>query len=188
LRELRGAEIALDFSEFASNLASIHVVGVFDKPAGAMAGPAVKLLAGLLIGLVSVAYAAFGAENWPGTTSLGFAVIVAASAFPAKTITDVIAIAKQKPKSNSAEAGLAVLQIDSWICIMTSGGTPAPIIARLDGEVAKALALPEVRAAFAKPGIEIFYMNSRELGKFLRSEAARFSSLLKQSRVLKPPQ
>ena len=83
----------------------------------------------------------------------------------------------------SAEAGLPELQIDAWICIMTTGGTPAPIIARLDQEIAKALALPEVRDAFAKQGVEIFHMGPDELGQFLQSEAARFSSLLKHSRV-----
>jgi tripartite-type tricarboxylate transporter receptor subunit TctC len=83
----------------------------------------------------------------------------------------------------SAEAGLPELQIDNWICIMGTGGTPAPIIARLDDEIAKALALPEVRDAFAKQGVEIFYMNSERLGEFLHAEATRFSSLLEHSRV-----
>jgi tripartite-type tricarboxylate transporter receptor subunit TctC len=88
----------------------------------------------------------------------------------------------------SAEAGLPELQIDSWICIMTTGGTPAPIIARLDAAIAKVLTLPEVREAFAKQGVEAFYMNSQQLGEFLRAEATRFSSLLKHSPMLKPPQ
>jgi tripartite-type tricarboxylate transporter receptor subunit TctC len=87
----------------------------------------------------------------------------------------------------SAEAGSSELPIDSWICIMTTGGTPAPIIARLDGEFAKAFAVPEIRDAFDKPGIEIFYVNSQELKEFSRSEARRFSNLLKHSRVVKPP-
>jgi tripartite-type tricarboxylate transporter receptor subunit TctC len=87
----------------------------------------------------------------------------------------------------SAEAGLPELQIDSWICFMTTGGTPAPIIARLNAEIAKALAQPEVRDAFAKQGVDIFYMNSEQLGRFLHSEAARFSSLLKHSRIVKMP-
>jgi tripartite-type tricarboxylate transporter receptor subunit TctC len=84
---------------------------------------------------------------------------------------------------SSVEAGLPELQIDNWICIMGTGGTPAPIIARLDEEIAKALALPEVRDAFTKQGVEIFYMNSQQLGEFLHAEAARFSSLLEHSRV-----
>lgn len=194
-------------------------------------------------------------------------LLVAAPAFPAKTITDVVNIAKQKPKSVSiaiapigtanhlgaemlaqygdidltvvpydaapqalpdlmtnrvdlevaniswalpqirngtlkalavlspersplapaiptaAEAGMPNLLIDAWICIMTTGGTPTPIITRLDAEIAKVLALPEVRNAFAKQGIEVLHMGPDELGKFLDSEAARFSNLLKHSRV-----
>jgi tripartite-type tricarboxylate transporter receptor subunit TctC len=86
-------------------------------------------------------------------------------------------------RSSSVEAGLPELQMDSWICIMGTGGTPAPIIARLDEEIAKALAVPEVHDAFTKQGVEIFYMNSEQLGKFLHSEANRFSGLLKHSRV-----
>lgn len=194
-------------------------------------------------------------------------LLVASPAFPAKNITDVIAIAKQKPKSvsiaisvigspnqlaaemlaqysdsdlifvpyesnikaipdliagrvdlavatmplllpqvrngalralavtspqrssfapdvpTSAEAGLSQLQIDSWICFMTTGGTPAPTIARLDSEIAKALALPQVHDAFAKQGVDIFYMDSKHLGKFLHEEAGRFRGLLAHSQV-----
>jgi tripartite-type tricarboxylate transporter receptor subunit TctC len=83
----------------------------------------------------------------------------------------------------SAEAGLPGLQIDAWIAFMTTGGTPAPIIARLDEEIAKALMQPEVLEAFAKQGVEIMHMGPDELGKFLKSEAARYSGLLKNSRV-----
>jgi tripartite-type tricarboxylate transporter receptor subunit TctC len=87
----------------------------------------------------------------------------------------------------AAEAGLPELQIDGWLCFMGTGGTPAPIVARLDEEIAKALAQPEVRDAFAKQGVDIFHMNPDELGKFLRSEAARFSGLLEHSRVKGAP-
>jgi tripartite-type tricarboxylate transporter receptor subunit TctC len=83
----------------------------------------------------------------------------------------------------AAEAGLAALQIDGWICAMVTGGTPAPIVARLDGEIAKALAVPEVRDTFAKQGVDIAPMNPNQLGAFLQAEAARFRSLLKNSRV-----
>jgi tripartite-type tricarboxylate transporter receptor subunit TctC len=84
---------------------------------------------------------------------------------------------------SSVEAGLPELQIDNWICIMGTGGTPTPIITRLDEEVAKVLALPEVRDAFAKQGVEIYHMGPQQLSEFLQSEAARFSSLLQHSQV-----
>jgi tripartite-type tricarboxylate transporter receptor subunit TctC len=87
----------------------------------------------------------------------------------------------------SAEAGLPELLIDGWICFMGTGGTPAPIINRLDEEIATVLALPEVRAAFAKQGVDIFHLNPDELGKFLQSEAARFASLLQHSQLKAAP-
>lgn len=88
----------------------------------------------------------------------------------------------------SAEAGLPELQLDNWICFMTTGGTPAPIIARLDTAIGKVLTLPEVRDAFAKQGVETFYMNAQQLGPFMHAEAARFGDLLKRSRLVKHPQ
>ena len=66
---------------------------------------------------------------------------------------------------------------------MVTGGTPAPIVARFDGEIAKALAVPEVSDAFAKQGVEIAHMNPNQLGEFLRAEVARFNGLLKNSQV-----
>jgi tripartite-type tricarboxylate transporter receptor subunit TctC len=83
----------------------------------------------------------------------------------------------------SAEAGLPELQIEGWICVMGTGGTQAPIIARLDQEIAMALALPEVRDAFAKQSVDIFHLNPQQLGEFLESEARRYSRLLEHSRV-----
>jgi tripartite-type tricarboxylate transporter receptor subunit TctC len=83
----------------------------------------------------------------------------------------------------AAEAGLAALQIDGWICVMVTGGTPAPIVARLDAAIAKALAEPEIRDAFAKQGVETAHMNPNQLGAFVQAEAARFGGLLKNSYV-----
>jgi tripartite-type tricarboxylate transporter receptor subunit TctC len=100
----------------------------------------------------------------------------------AVTSTQRSALAPDIP--TSAEAGMPGLLIDAWICFMATGGTPAPIIARLDEEMGKALALPEVREAFAKQGVEIMHMGPQELGKFLKSEAARFGDVLKHSRVM----
>ena len=83
----------------------------------------------------------------------------------------------------TAEAGLPELQIDGWICVLAAGGTPAPVVARLDQEIAKVLALPEVRDAFARQGIETFHLDPNQLGAFMQAEAARFGSLLRHSRI-----
>ena len=53
-----------------------------------------------------------------------------------------------------SESGIPGFDVNAWVCLMTTGGTPAPIIARLNAEVRKAMALPEVRDSFAKQGLE----------------------------------
>jgi tripartite-type tricarboxylate transporter receptor subunit TctC len=84
----------------------------------------------------------------------------------------------------AAEAGLAALQLDGWLCFMGTGGTPAPIVARLDEAIGNALAVPEVRDILAKQGIEVFHLNPQQLGTFLLAEATRFGDLLRHSRVV----
>jgi tripartite-type tricarboxylate transporter receptor subunit TctC len=83
----------------------------------------------------------------------------------------------------TAEAGLRALQLEGWICIMTTGGTLPPVIARIDDEIGKVLALPDVRDDFAKQGVDIFHLNPTQLTAFMRGEAARFRSLLEHSRI-----
>ena len=84
----------------------------------------------------------------------------------------------------SAEAGLPDLRIQGAIFTMATGGTPPPIVSTAGSRaIAKAAALPQVHDAFAKQGIEDFHMGPQDLGRFFQAEAARYSSLLKHSRV-----
>jgi tripartite-type tricarboxylate transporter receptor subunit TctC len=124
-----------------------------------------------------------------GRVDIGFAAIsvllpqVRGGALKALAVTSAQRYPLAPDIPTAAQAGLAGLQIDGWIGMMTTGGTPEPIVARLDGEIVKALAAPEVSDTFAKQGVEIAHMNPNQFGAFLQAEAARFSSLLKNSRV-----
>ena len=53
-----------------------------------------------------------------------------------------------------AEQGYA-MEAGSWFAILAPAGTPAPIVATLNGEINKALALPEVRERLAQLGNEV---------------------------------
>jgi len=83
----------------------------------------------------------------------------------------------------AAEAGLPTLLLDGWLCFMTTGGTPAPIVARLDEAIGKTLQLPDVRYSLAKQGVEVFHLHPAQLNEFLQAEAKRFGSLLEHSHV-----
>ena len=85
-----------------------------------------------------------------------------------------------------SESGLPGFDVNAWVCLMTTGGTPAPIIARLNAEVRKMMALPEVRDSFARQGLEASTMSPEELGAYIKSESEKWADVLKNAKVKKP--
>jgi len=85
-----------------------------------------------------------------------------------------------------SESGLPGFDLNAWVCLMTTGGTPAPVIARLNAEVRAMMALPEVRDSFAKQGLEASTMSPEELGDYIKSESVKWANVLKNAKVKKP--
>ena len=85
-----------------------------------------------------------------------------------------------------AEQGLPGFDVNAWVCLMATGGTPAPIIARLNAEVRNMMALPEVRENFAKQGLEASTMSPAELGAYIKNESQKWAHVLKDAKVKKP--
>ncbi len=83
----------------------------------------------------------------------------------------------------AAESGLPGFDLNAWVCIMTTGGTPAPIVQRLNEEIRKIMALPEVRESFAKQGAEPSTMSSTELAAYIKAESAKWAAVLKNAKV-----
>jgi tripartite-type tricarboxylate transporter receptor subunit TctC len=85
-----------------------------------------------------------------------------------------------------AESGLPGFDVNAWICLMATGGTPAPIIARLNAEVRKMMELPEVRESFAKQGLEPSTMSPEELRSYIKTESQKWANVLRNAKVKKP--
>lgn len=78
------------------------------------------------------------------------------------------------------EVGLARLDVSGWAGILAPAGTPRPIIERLNAEINKALASPEIQARFVQTGGEVMPGTPEAFGTFLRSEGARLRRLVKE--------
>ncbi|CAN5772535.1 tripartite tricarboxylate transporter substrate binding protein [soil metagenome] len=70
-----------------------------------------------------------------------------------------------------------------WIGLLTTGGTPAAIVQRLNAEVVKAMALPEVRDAFITAGLEPASSTPEEFGSFLRTESAKWGKVINDNNI-----
>ena len=85
-----------------------------------------------------------------------------------------------------AESGIPGFDLNAWVCLMATGGTPPPIIARLNEEVRKMMALPEVRDSFSQQGLEASTMSPAELGAYIKAESVKWADVLKNAKVKKP--
>ncbi len=80
-----------------------------------------------------------------------------------------------------AESGLPGFSATTWWGILAPAGTPQPIIARIDFEVARILKAPEVRAKLDAQGFEPVASTPESFGAFMRSEIELWAKAVKAS-------
>ncbi len=80
-----------------------------------------------------------------------------------------------------AEAGLAGFDVFGWNGLLAPAGTPKPVIAKLHGEIARALLSPEVRERIASFGFEPVGNTPEEFGEFVKADIARWARVAKES-------
>jgi len=82
-----------------------------------------------------------------------------------------------------AEAGLPNFDHKAWQAVFAPAGTPQPIVDRLNAEIQKMLAIPKVKEALDKQGVEPFYTAPEKLPSLMRSETAEIAKLVKAANV-----
>ena len=78
----------------------------------------------------------------------------------------------------SAEAGLPDYIASGWFALMAPRGTPKPIVARLNKELAAAAADPAVRRRFLEVGAEPDSMPPEAASKFLSAEIVKWRDII----------
>lgn len=82
-----------------------------------------------------------------------------------------------------AEAGLPAYDFQLWFGVLAPAGTPGPIVDKLSAEIARILALPEVKQQLAEQGLDTAYRPSAEFDKLIRSDHERFGRLIKSAGI-----
>ena len=77
------------------------------------------------------------------------------------------------------ESGYPGLEGCNWLALFAPAGTPRPIIERLNAEVGKVLANPEVRQRLISSGMEPSHTSPEELGALVRKDLAKWGPIVK---------
>ena len=82
-----------------------------------------------------------------------------------------------------AEAGLPGYEATSWNGILVPAGTPPAIVARLNGEINKILAAPEMRTKLADLGYEPLGGTPEEFAAHIAREEAKWGKVVKAANM-----
>jgi tripartite-type tricarboxylate transporter receptor subunit TctC len=97
-----------------------------------------------------------------------------------------VASSKRSPMAPNiptlAELGYPI-DIDTWYGLVAPAGTPKDVIAKLNAETRRIVALPEIRAKTASQGIEMGGSTPEEFAAFLRADIAKWTKEIRELKI-----
>lgn len=82
-----------------------------------------------------------------------------------------------------AEAGVPGYAFDPWFGLLTTGRTPRPVVAKLNGEVTRILGLPDVKERLLVLGAEPTPTAPEQFDAHVRSEVAKFRKIVEEAKI-----
>lgn len=82
-----------------------------------------------------------------------------------------------------AEAGLAGAEVVVWYGVLAPAGTPKDVLARLNAEVVKAMARPDIRARFTEAGSEPASGTPEEFSRMIRADLAKWKKVITAANI-----
>jgi tripartite-type tricarboxylate transporter receptor subunit TctC len=79
------------------------------------------------------------------------------------------------------EAGVPGYEATIWLGVMVPAATPKPIIAKLNAEIRKTLAQPDLKQTWAKQGAVPMNMSPEQFSKFLEQDIEKWAKVVKIS-------
>jgi len=155
-----------------------------------LSGEMIKLRAG--IDMTHVPYRGIGAaypDVMSGKVQLAFSSIAGAVPFTGDNRVRALATTRSVRSPvypdvpTVAESGLPGFDVDLWIGIYGPAGLPPAGLARLNGEINKVLQHPELKAAFAKIGVEPRGTSPEEGAAFTRAEFEKWKKVIVEGKI-----
>ncbi len=79
-----------------------------------------------------------------------------------------------------AEAGLPGVDVSLWFAVLVPNGTAAPIVKKLNADIALVVADPDFRQALAVRGFDAVSSSPEELAQFLAKDYVKFRDLIQR--------
>jgi len=85
--------------------------------------------------------------------------------------------------STMEEAGLPGYRANIWLGVLAPAGTPREIVEKLNAAIGKIVGAEDVRAAWAKDGVEPMVMGTAEFADYLKADIERLGRVVKEANM-----
>jgi tripartite-type tricarboxylate transporter receptor subunit TctC len=83
----------------------------------------------------------------------------------------------------TADQGYPAIDAGIWYSFVVPRGTPSDLVNRLNAEIAKILAMPDVKPRLEALGLSIIADSPQSFGTFLKSETARWKKAIEEANI-----
>ncbi len=116
------------------------------------------------------------------TTSSAMSQIKAGK-FKALALTTASRSAELPNVPTLGEAGVSGFEMSTWYGLFVTAGTPPDVLAKLQGELARILKLPDVQAKLKGLGGEVGTLTPEQFSLLNKQEFERFGALIKRANI-----
>jgi tripartite-type tricarboxylate transporter receptor subunit TctC len=82
-----------------------------------------------------------------------------------------------------SEAGIAGFEAWAWQALAVPAGTPRDVIAKLNAEFRKAMAVPELRQKLVDAGIDPLQSSPEDASAYMRSESIKWAKVISEGKI-----
>ena len=82
-----------------------------------------------------------------------------------------------------AQAGLKGFEVNNWYGLFAPAGTPKDVVARLNAEMVKALAAPDVRKRLLEGGIVATSSSPEAFAAYVSAETAKWAKVIRDAKI-----
>jgi tripartite-type tricarboxylate transporter receptor subunit TctC len=82
-----------------------------------------------------------------------------------------------------AEAGVPGYDVEVWFGVVAPAATPRDVVARLNAEIQRILALPDVKERFARVGVHTIGGSPEQFAAYLQEQAEKWGKVVREAGV-----
>lgn len=81
------------------------------------------------------------------------------------------------------EAGLKGFAVNIWYGFLAPAATPTPIVAKLNSEIARILAMQDIREKLVSQGMDPFISSPEQFAALIKADLAKFTRIIKSANI-----